>query len=61
MIAATRQMGAGRKVEDVAREAGVSTHTVYAWKARFGGGDGNELVGNNAIAGRKQSIVQACS
>ena len=28
---------AGRKAEDVAREAGVSKHTIYAWKAKYGG------------------------
>jgi putative transposase len=28
---------AGRKVEDVARENGVSKHTIYSWKAKYGG------------------------
>ena len=37
MIAALKQMEAGRKAEDVAREAGVSKHTIYAWKAKYGG------------------------
>jgi putative transposase len=26
-------------VEDVAREVGVSKHTIYAWKAKYGGMD----------------------
>lgn len=30
-------MEAGRKVEDVARENGVSKHTIYSWKAKYGG------------------------
>jgi putative transposase len=30
---------AGRKAEDVAREVGVSKHTIYAWKAKYGGMD----------------------
>lgn len=30
MIAALKQVEAGRKVEDVAREVGVSKHTIYA-------------------------------
>ena len=30
-------MEAGRKVEDVAREQGVSKHTIYAWKQKYGG------------------------
>ena len=28
---------AGRKAEDAAREAGASKHTIYAWKAKYGG------------------------
>jgi putative transposase len=34
----------GRKAEDVAREVevGVSKHTIYAWKAKYGGMDVNE-------------------
>jgi transposase-like protein len=37
MIAALKQVEAGRTVEDVAREQGVSKHTVYAWEAKYGG------------------------
>ena len=37
IIAALKQVEAGRKVEDVAREVGVSKHTLYAWKAKYGG------------------------
>jgi putative transposase len=37
IIAALKQVEAGRKVEDVAREVGVSNHTIYAWKAKYGG------------------------
>ena len=37
MIAALKQVEAGRKVEEVAREVGVSKHTLYAWKAKYGG------------------------
>ena len=36
MIGALKQMEAGRKAEDVAREVGVSKHTLYAWKAKYG-------------------------
>jgi len=39
MIAAIKQMEAGRKAEDVAREVVVSTHTIYAWKSKYGGMD----------------------
>jgi putative transposase len=37
MVAALKQMEAGRKAEDVARELGVSKHTLCAWKAKYGG------------------------
>jgi putative transposase len=39
MIAALKQVEAGRVVEDVAREVGVSKHTIYGWKAKYGGMD----------------------
>jgi putative transposase len=42
MIAALQQLDAGRKAAEVAREAGVSTHTIYAWKAKYGGMDVSE-------------------
>ena len=37
MIGALKQLEAGRKAEDVAREVGVSKHTIYAWKAKYAG------------------------
>ena len=37
MIGALKQLEAGRKAEDVGREVGVSKHTIYAWKAKYGG------------------------
>ena len=36
MIGALKQLEAGRKAEDVAREVGLSKHTIYAWKAKYG-------------------------
>lgn len=39
MIGALKQLEAGRKAEDVAREVGVWKHTIYAWKAKYGGMD----------------------
>ena len=39
MISALKQVDAGRAVEDVARQVGVSKHTIYAWKAKYGGMD----------------------
>jgi putative transposase len=37
IVGAVKQVEAGRKAEDVAREVGVSKHTLYAWKAKYGG------------------------
>jgi putative transposase len=37
MIGALKQVEAGRAVEDLAREYGVSKHTIYAWKSKYGG------------------------
>lgn len=42
IIAALKQAEAGRSLIEVAREMGVSKHTVYAWKAKFGGMNVNE-------------------
>ena len=42
MIGALKQVEAGRRAEDVAREMGVSKHTIYAWKAKYGGLEVNE-------------------
>ena len=37
MIGALKQLEAGRKAEDLAREVGVSKDTIYAWKAKYRG------------------------
>lgn len=42
IIAALQQLDGGRKAADVAREVGVSTYTIYAWKAKYGGMDVSE-------------------
>jgi len=42
MIGALKQVEAGRSVEDVARDQGVSKHTIYAWKSKYGGMDVSE-------------------
>ena len=42
IIAALKQVEAGRAVEDLARECGVSKHTIYAWKSKYGGMDVSE-------------------
>ena len=42
IITALKQVEAGRKAEDVEREVGVSKHTIYTWKAKYGGMDISE-------------------
>jgi putative transposase len=42
IITALKQVEAGRTAEDVAREQGVSKHTIYAWKAKYGGMEASE-------------------
>lgn len=37
IIGALKQVEAGRTTEDVARELGVSKHTIYAWRSKYGG------------------------
>ena len=43
MIGALKQVEAGRAVEDLAWEYGVSKHTIYAWKAKYGGMDVSQV------------------
>src|SRR5215813_8179036 len=42
IIEALKQTDAGRSSEEVGRELGVSKHTIYAWKAKFGGMEVND-------------------
>ncbi len=42
IIGALKQVEAGRKAEDVARDVGVSKYTIYTWKAKYGGMDVSE-------------------
>ena len=42
MMEALKQVEAGRSAAEVGREYGVSKHTIYAWKAKYGGMDVSE-------------------
>ena len=42
IIGILKQAEAGAKVADLAREHGVSTATIYSWRAKFGGLEVNE-------------------
>jgi putative transposase len=37
IIAVLKEVDAGAKLQDVVRRLGVSEHTYYRWKAKFGG------------------------
>jgi putative transposase len=37
MIEALKQVEGGRSAEEVGRSYGVTKHTIYAWKAKYGG------------------------
>ena len=37
IIAVLKQVEAGRTAAEVGREIGVSAHTIYAWRAKYGG------------------------
>jgi putative transposase len=39
IIAAVKQMEAGRPVKEIARELGVTDQTLYNWKSKYGGMD----------------------
>ena len=43
IVAALKQVDAGRSAADIAREVGVSVHTIYAWKAKYGGMEASEV------------------
>ena len=42
MIGALKQLEAGRTAGEIGRELGVSKHTIYGWKAKYGGMDVSE-------------------
>jgi putative transposase len=42
IIGVLKQMEAGRKVTELAREMGVSEATLYTWKSKYGGMEVNE-------------------
>jgi len=42
IIGVLKQLEAGRTAAEVGRDVGVSQHTIYAWKAKYGGLEVNE-------------------
>ena len=55
IITAPKQVEAGRTAEDVAREQGVSKHTIYAWKAKYGGMEVSEAVRRRSSCGMRRA------
>ncbi len=44
IIAVMKQLEAGRTAAEMAREVGVSTYTIYNWKAKYGGMEPSEAI-----------------
>ena len=44
IIGVMKQLEAGRTAAEMAREVGVSTYTIYSWKAKYGGMEPNEAM-----------------
>jgi putative transposase len=42
IIGTLKQLEAGRAAADLARELGVSKHTIYAWNQKYGGLDSDQ-------------------
>ena len=42
IVGVVKQLEAGRTAAEMAREIGVSTYTIYSWKAKLGGMEPNE-------------------
>ena len=42
ILGVVKQLEAGRTASEMAREVGVSTFTIYSWKAKHGGMEPNE-------------------
>jgi putative transposase len=49
IIEALKQVEAGRSAADIGRQYGVSKHTIYAWKAKYGGMDATEAQENRQL------------
>jgi Transposase. len=43
IVSILKEVEAGRKVEDVCREHGISNATYYQWKSKYGGMEASDL------------------
>jgi putative transposase len=44
ILTVVKQVEAGRTAAEMVREVGVSTYTIYSWKAKYGGVEPNEAI-----------------
>ena len=58
IIGVLKQLEAGRTAVELARETGVSKHTIYAWKSQFGGMEVNEAEELRSPARRKSAAQE---
>ena len=58
MIAAVKQMAAGRAVKEVARELGVTDQTLYNWKAKYSGMEVSDAKRLHALEDENRRLKQ---
>jgi putative transposase len=58
IIAAVKQLEAGRSAKEVAREAGVTDQTVYNWKAKYGGMEVSDAKRLHALEDENRRLKQ---
>ena len=58
IIGILKQAEGGAKVGDLSREHGVSTATIYNWRAKFGGMDVNEAKRLKELEGENRRLKQ---
>src|SRR3972149_5605314 len=61
VIAALKEHTAGASTKDLCRRLGIATETLYNWKRKYGGGEGDEAGGWGAPPGRAGSCPSAAS
>ena len=58
IIAAVKQMEAGRSVKELAREMGVTDQTLYNWKSKYGGMEVAEMKRLRALEDENQRLKE---
>jgi putative transposase len=56
IIGVLKELEAGRTAVELARETGVSKHTIYAWKSQFGGMEVNEAEEPRSLRDENQRL-----